>query len=176
MIIFLTNLGYYFTGDAAARDSDGYYWIKGRVDGIIFYIILIDVINVSGHRLSTAEIESALIQHPSVAESAVVAVPDDITGQSIGAFVALKPNKINDQSLVKELVAQVRSVIGPFAAPKRLIIVDELPKTRSGKIVRRILKKILSGETDQLGDLSTIADPEYFYLFILALSVKSSIL
>ncbi|BGP34062.1 acetyl-coenzyme A synthetase 2 [Rhodotorula toruloides] len=132
--------GYYFTGDGAGRDHDGYYWIRGRVD---------DVINVSGHRLSTAEIESALIQHNGVAETAVVGIPDELTGQAVVAYVTLKPDFSFDASdepaLLKELVLQV--------------LVDDLPKTRSGKILRRVLRKISANEADQLGDLSTLADP-----------------
>lgn len=142
--------GYYFTGDGAARDYEGYYWIRGRVD---------DVVNVSGHRLSTQEIESALIQHQAVGEAAVVGVNDELTGQAVNAFVSIKDgNEINDQ-LKKDLVSQVRKSIGPFAAPKQVFAVPDLPKTRSGKIMRRILRKILSGEEDQLGDTSTLADP-----------------
>ncbi|WFC94549.1 acetate--CoA ligase [Malassezia brasiliensis] len=146
--------GYFFTGDSAARDKDGYIWIKGRVD---------DVINVSGHRMSTAEVESALVGHPGVAETAVVGAPDEMTGQSITAFVALKPDYVHPESeeaLLKELTIQVRRAIGPFATPKRIICVKDLPKTRSGKIVRRVLRKIVCGEADQLGDLSTVSDPE----------------
>jgi len=144
--------GYFFTGDGAARDKDGYIWIKGRVD---------DVINVSGHRLSTAEIESALIQHPGVAETAVVGIPDEVTGQTIAAYVTLKPEFSYDseEALTKELVIQVRRNIGPFAAPKKIIIVSDLPKTRSGKIMRRLLRKCASHDTDNLGDLSSLADP-----------------
>ncbi|KAH8917221.1 acetyl-CoA synthetase-like protein [Atractiella rhizophila] len=146
--------GFYFTGDGAGRDKDGYWWIRGRVD---------DVINVSGHRLSTAEIESALIQHPGVAETAVVGVADDLTGQAVYAFVTLKPefkyDENHEEGLVKELVLQVRKTIGPFAAPKKICIVPDLPKTRSGKIMRRIMRKVVAGEGDQLGDLSTLADP-----------------
>lgn len=144
--------GYFFTGDSAARDEHGYIWIRGRVD---------DVINVSGHRLSTAEIESALAGHPGVAETAVVGAPDEMTGQSITAFTSMKPEFLFDseEALVKELTIQVRRSIGPFATPKRIILVKELPKTRSGKIVRRILRKIVSNEADQLGDLSTLFDP-----------------
>ncbi|EPQ29685.1 uncharacterized protein PFL1_02905 [Pseudozyma flocculosa PF-1] len=144
--------GYFFTGDGAARDKDGYIWIKGRVD---------DVINVSGHRLSTAEIESALIQHPGVAETAVVGIADEMTGQTIAAYVTLKPEFSYDseEALVKELVIQVRRHIGPFAAPKKVIVVNDLPKTRSGKIMRRLLRKCASHETDSLGDLSSLADP-----------------
>ncbi|KJR87093.1 acetyl-CoA synthetase [Sporothrix schenckii 1099-18] len=142
--------GYYFTGDGAGRDHDGFYWIRGRVD---------DVVNVSGHRLSTAEIEAALIEHPAVAESAVVGVHDELTGQAVNAFVAIKDgNEIND-ALRKELILQVRKSIGPFAAPKAVFIVPDLPKTRSGKIMRRILRKILAGEEDQLGDITTLSDP-----------------
>ncbi|RQM05365.1 hypothetical protein DH86_00001892, partial [Scytalidium sp. 3C] len=141
---------YYFTGDGAGRDHEGYYWIRGRVD---------DVVNVSGHRLSTAEIEAALIEHHAVAEAAVVGVADELTGQAVNAFVAIKDgNEINDQ-LKKDLILQVRKSIGPFAAPKAIFVVPDLPKTRSGKIMRRILRKILAGEEDQLGDTSTLSDP-----------------
>lgn len=142
--------GYYFTGDGAARDHEGYYWIRGRVD---------DVVNVSGHRLSTAEIEAALIEHKAVAEAAVVGVTDELTGQAVAAFVSIKDgNEIND-ALRKDLVLQVRKSIGPFAAPKAVYCVVDLPKTRSGKIMRRILRKILAGEEDQLGDTTTLQDP-----------------
>ncbi|KAI9596733.1 hypothetical protein BDF19DRAFT_436580 [Syncephalis fuscata] len=140
--------GYYFTGDGCYRDADGYYWIRGRVD---------DVINVSGHRLSTAEIESALIQHPAVAEAAVVGQNDDMTNQAICAFIAIKPT--HSDVAFKELALQVRKTVAPFAAPKYFHLVADLPKTRSGKIVRRILRKIVNGEADNLGDLSTIRDP-----------------
>ncbi|KAJ4490668.1 acetate--CoA ligase [Lentinula aciculospora] len=147
--------GYYFTGDGAGRDEHGYIWIKGRVD---------DVINVSGHRMSTAEVESALLLHNGVAETAVIGTADEMTGQAVNAFVTMKPefsyNPTTEQALVKELVLQVRKIIGPFAAPKRIFIVADLPKTRSGKIIRRILRKIVAGEGDQLGDLSTVAEPE----------------
>jgi len=137
-----------FTGDGAGRDHEGYYWIRGRVD---------DVVNVSGHRLSTAEIEAALIEHHAVAEAAVVGVSDELTGQAVNAFVAIKEgNEINDQ-LRKDLILQVRKSIGPFAAPKAIFVVPDLPKTRSGKIMRRILRKILAGEEDQLGDTSTVS-------------------
>ncbi|KAK5005097.1 hypothetical protein LTR28_008123 [Elasticomyces elasticus] len=142
--------GLYFTGDGAGRDHEGYYWIRGRVD---------DVVNVSGHRLSTAEVEAALIEHQAVAEAAVVGVSDELTGQAVNAFVSIKEgNEIND-ALKKELVLQVRKSIGPFAAPKMIYIVPDLPKTRSGKIMRRILRKIVAGEEDQLGDTSTLSDP-----------------
>ncbi|KAH9851031.1 acetate--CoA ligase [Lenzites betulinus] len=145
--------GYFYTGDGAARDEHGYIWIKGRVD---------DVINVSGHRLSTAEIESALITHAGVAETAVVGTADELTGQAVYAFVTFKPEftfDSNEAGLVKELTLQVRKVIGPFAAPKKIFLVSDLPKTRSGKIMRRVLRKIVAGEGDQLGDLSTLAEP-----------------
>ncbi|CEI96034.1 Putative Acetyl-coenzyme A synthetase FacA [Rhizopus microsporus] len=142
--------GYYFTGDGATRDKDGFIWIRGRVD---------DVINVSGHRLSTAEIESALILHHSVAEAAVVGGHDDLTGQCIHAFATLKPNIEDSEGLEKELALQVRKVIGPFATPKRIYVISDLPKTRSGKIMRRILRKIVNSEHDSLGDISTLADP-----------------
>jgi acetyl-CoA synthetase len=121
--------------------------------------IFLDVINVSGHRLSTAEIESALILHHSVAEAAVVAGEDELTGQNIHAFATLKPNTEDSEGLEKELSLQVRKVIGPFATPKRIYVVNDLPKTRSGKIMRRILRKIVNGEQDSLGDISTLADP-----------------
>ncbi|KAE8145511.1 hypothetical protein BDV25DRAFT_69437 [Aspergillus avenaceus] len=142
--------GYYFTGDGAGRDHDGYYWIRGRVD---------DVVNVSGHRLSTAEIEAALIEHHMVAEAAVVGIADELTGQAVNAFVALKEGNETNEQVRKDLVMQVRKSIGPFAAPKAVFVVDDLPKTRSGKIMRRILRKILSGEEDSLGDTSTLSDP-----------------
>lgn len=153
--------GYYFTGDGAARDHDGYYWIRGRVD---------DVVNVSGHRLSTAEIEAALIEHNAISEAAVVGMNDDLTGQTVVAFVALKEHLVAnlkaDESpeealkLKKEMILQVRTQIGPFAAPKSVIIVEDLPKTRSGKIMRRILRKIAAGEADQLGDITTLSNPQ----------------
>lgn len=142
--------GYYFSGDGAGRDHDGYYWIRGRVD---------DVVNVSGHRLSTAEIEAALIEHSAVAEAAVVGIADDLTGQAVNAFVSLKTASLNNEQLSKDLVMQVRKSIGPFASPKAVFVVEDLPKTRSGKIMRRILRKILSGEEDSLGDISTLSDP-----------------
>ncbi|KAG2195517.1 acetyl-coenzyme A synthetase [Mucor mucedo] len=141
---------YYYTGDGASIDKDGYVWIRGRVD---------DVINVSGHRLSTSEIEAALITHEAVSESAVVGAHDDLTGQAIHAFVSLKSHYQFNEGLDRELILTVRKIIGPFAAPKRIHIVREHPKTRSGKIVRRILRKIVNGEHGQLGDTSTLADP-----------------
>lgn len=142
--------GYYFSGDGAARDKDGFYWILGRVD---------DVVNVSGHRLSTAEIEAALIEHPLVSENAVVGFPDELTGSAVAAFVSLKKEIADTAATKKELILTVRKEIGPFAAPKQIIIADDLPKTRSGKIMRRILRKILAGEEDQLGDISTLSNP-----------------
>lgn len=139
-----------FTGDGAGRDHEGYYWIRGRVD---------DVVNVSGHRLSTAEIEAALLEHHTVAEAAVVGIADELTGQAVAAFVAIKDGHESTDQLRKDLVLQVRKSIGPFAAPKQIFIVQDLPKTRSGKIMRRILRKILAGEEDQLGDISTLSHP-----------------
>lgn len=142
---------HYFSGDGAARDVDGFYWILGRVD---------DVVNVSGHRLSTAEIEAALILHESVAECAVVGYADELTGQAVAAYVSLKSNVSEDLEVIKkELILTVRKEIGPFATPKTILLVDDLPKTRSGKIMRRILRKVLAGEEDQLGDISTLSNP-----------------
>lgn len=117
------------------------------------------MVNVSGHRLSTAEIEAALLEHPAIAEAAVVGVADELTGQCVNAFVALKNGNPADDSLRKDFILQVRRSIGPFAAPKAVHIVPDLPKTRSGKIMRRILRKILAGEEDQLGDITTLSDP-----------------
>lgn len=125
----------------------------------MFICFIIDVINVSGHRLSTAEIESALILHPTIAEAAVVGGPDELTGQCVHAYCTLKPNIEHGAGLEKELSLQVRKVIGPFATPKRIYVVANLPKTRSGKIMRRVLRKIVNHEQDQLGDVSTLADP-----------------
>jgi acetyl-CoA synthetase len=142
--------GLYFTGDGARRDEDGYYWITGRVD---------DVINVSGHRMGTAEVESALVLHPAVAEAAVVGFPHDIKGQGIYAYVTLKVGIEPTEALRKELIAHVRKEIGPIASPDALQWAPGLPKTRSGKIMRRILRKIAANEVDQLGDTSTLADP-----------------
>jgi acetyl-CoA synthetase len=145
--------GYYFTGDGCRRDEDGYYWITGRVD---------DVINVSGHRLGTAEVESALVAHEAVAEAAVVGFPHEIKGQGIFAYVLLSAEYAegDGSELTGVLKEQVRHVIGPIATPDRILVVDGLPKTRSGKIMRRILRKIAAGETSDLGDVSTLADPE----------------
>jgi acetyl-CoA synthetase len=142
--------GNYFTGDGARRDEDGYYWITGRVD---------DVINVSGHRIGTAEVESALVAHPKVAEAAVVGCHHDIKGQGIYAFVTLNAGEQGSEELKKELIAGVRKEIGPIAAPDYLQWAPGLPKTRSGKIMRRILRKIAENAPDQLGDVSTLADP-----------------
>ena len=142
--------GLYFTGDGARRDEDGYYWITGRVD---------DVINVSGHRMGTAEVESALVLHPAVAEAAVVGFPHDIKGQGIYAYVTLKMGIEPTEALRKELIAHVRKEIGPIASPDALQWAPGLPKTRSGKIMRRILRKIAANEVDALGDTSTLADP-----------------
>lgn len=142
--------GYYFTGDGCRRDEDGYYWITGRVD---------DVINVSGHRMGTAEVESALVLHDAVAEAAVVGYPHDIKGQGIYAYVTLMAGTEPTEDLRKELVQHVRSEIGPIATPDLIQWAPGLPKTRSGKIMRRILRKIAENEFDNLGDTSTLADP-----------------
>jgi len=147
---FKTYPGNYFTGDGARRDEDGYYWITGRVD---------DVINVSGHRIGTAEVESALVAHPKVAEAAVVGCHHDIKGQGIYAYVTLNAGETGSDELRKELIAGVRKEIGPIAAPDYLQWAPGLPKTRSGKIMRRILRKIAENQPDQLGDISTLADP-----------------
>lgn len=147
---FVQYPGLYFTGDGARIDEDGFYWLMGRVD---------DVINVSGHRLGTAEVESALVAHKSVAESAVVGFPHEIKGQGIYAFVTLKEGFAPTEGLKKELVLHIRKEIGPIAVPDKIHFTEGLPKTRSGKIMRRILRKIAEGEIDQLGDTSTLADP-----------------
>ncbi|TAA21316.1 acetate--CoA ligase [Pseudoxanthomonas winnipegensis] len=147
---FRTYPGTYFTGDGCRRDADGYYWITGRVD---------DVINVSGHRIGTAEVESALVSHPKVAEAAVVGFPHDIKGQGIYAYVTLVAGEQPSEELHKELIAHVRKEIGPIASPDHLQWAPGLPKTRSGKIMRRILRKIAENAPDQLGDTSTLADP-----------------
>jgi acetyl-CoA synthetase len=148
---FAMYKGLYFTGDGARRDEDGYWWITGRVD---------DVINVSGHRMGTAEVESALVLHPAVAEAAVVGFPHEIKGQGIYAYVTFKVGVEETDSLRKELIAQVRKEIGPIASPDVLQSAPGLPKTRSGKIMRRILRKISAKELDQLGDTSTLTDPD----------------
>ena len=147
---FSTFKGYYFTGDGCRRDEDGYYWITGRID---------DVINVSGHRMGTAEIESALVAHAKVAEAAVVGMPHDIKGQGIYAFVTTNADVEPDDALRKELVAWVRHEIGPIATPDVIQFAPGLPKTRSGKIMRRILRKIGENDVSNLGDTSTLADP-----------------
>jgi acetyl-CoA synthetase len=147
---FTTFKGLYFTGDGCRRDADGYYWITGRID---------DVINVSGHRMGTAEIESALVAHPKVAEAAVVGMPHEIKGQGIYAFVTCNADIEPDEALRKELVAWVRTEIGPIATPDVIQFAPGLPKTRSGKIMRRILRKIGENDLSNLGDTSTLADP-----------------
>lgn len=147
---FSTFPGYYFTGDGCRRDADGYYWITGRID---------DVINVSGHRMGTAEVESALVAHPKVAEAAVVGMPHDIKGQGIYAFVTTNADVEPDEALRKELIQWVRKEIGPIATPDVIQFAPGLPKTRSGKIMRRILRKIGENDVSNLGDISTLADP-----------------
>ncbi|QQG36759.1 MAG: acetate--CoA ligase [Micavibrio aeruginosavorus] len=147
---FSTFKGLYFTGDGCRRDEDGYYWITGRVD---------DVINVSGHRFGTAEIESAINEHEAVAESAVVGYPHDIKGQGIYAYVILNTGKTPSDDMKKEIVQTVRKIIGPIASPDVIHFTPGLPKTRSGKIMRRILRKIAANELETLGDTSTLADP-----------------
>ena len=142
--------GNYFTGDGAKKDEDGYYWLMGRID---------DVINVSGHRIGTAEVESALVSHRSVAEAAVIGISHEVKGQGIYAFVTLKAGLKGSEELRKELLAHVRKVIGPIATPDKLQFADALPKTRSGKIMRRILRKIAEGKIEELGDTSTLTDP-----------------
>jgi len=149
-IYFSSFPGLYFTGDGCRRDEDGYYWITGRVD---------DVINVSGHRMGTAEVESALVSHAAVAEAAVVGFPHEIKGQGIYAYVTLITGREYTDELKKELVKHVRKEIGPIAAPDVIHWAPALPKTRSGKIMRRILRKIAEGEPDKIGDTSTLADP-----------------
>ena len=152
---FSTYRGMYFSGDGARRDEDGYYWITGRVD---------DVLNVSGHRMGTAEIESALVAHPKVAEAAVVGYPHDIKGQGIYVYVTLNKGELSadseiNKALVSALKKWVRQDIGPIATPDLIQLTPGLPKTRSGKIMRRILRKIAANEFDALGDTSTLADP-----------------
>lgn len=147
---FVKFPGVYNTGDGARIDEDGYYWLMGRID---------DVINVSGHRIGTAEVESALVSHPKVAEAAVVGMPHEIKGQGIYAFVTLKAEVERSEELKKELIAHVRKEIGPIATPDKIQFADALPKTRSGKIMRRILTKIAAGDVSNLGDTTTLADP-----------------
>jgi len=145
------------TGDGARIDEDGYYWLMGRID---------DVINVSGHRIGTAEVESALVSHPQVVEAAVVGIPHEIKGTGIYAFVTLMANVPKSDELKKELVAHVRKEIGPIATPDKIQFADGLPKTRSGKIMRRILTKIAAGDVDNLGDISTLADPSVVHTLV----------
>jgi acetyl-CoA synthetase len=147
---FVQYPGTYFTGDGCRRDEDGYYWITGRVD---------DVLNISGHRLGTAEVESALVAHAQVAEAAVVGYPHDIKGQGIYCYVTLNAGLDGDEDLKKELVQWVRKEIGPIASPDLIQFAPGLPKTRSGKIMRRILRKIAEDDFSNLGDTSTLADP-----------------
>jgi len=142
--------GYYLTGDGATRDADGYYWLTGRVD---------DVMNVSGHRIGSAEIESALVTHPFCSEAAVVGFPHEVKGEGIFAYVILKDGYESDEELVGELRNEVRRHIGAFATPDQILIAPGLPKTRSGKIMRRILRKVAANETEDLGDITTLADP-----------------
>lgn len=148
---FNTVPGCYFTGDGARTDADGDYWITGRID---------DVINVSGHRIGSAEVESALVEHADIAEAAVIGIPDPIKGEQIIAFVTPKAHATPSEALAEALIQHTREAIGPFAAPKRIQFAASLPKTRSGKIMRRILRKIASGETHDFGDVSTLADPD----------------
>ena len=147
---FSTYKGMYFTGDGCRRDDDGYYWITGRVD---------DVINVAGHRMGTAEVESALVSHPKVSEAAVVGYPHDIKGQGIYCYVTLMAGESGSDALALELRDRVRKEIGPIASPDRIQFAPGLPKTRSGKIMRRILRKIAEDDFGNLGDISTLADP-----------------
>ncbi|MDO8519405.1 MAG: acetate--CoA ligase [Deltaproteobacteria bacterium] len=142
--------GVYFTGDGARKDEDGFYWLMGRID---------DVLNVSGHRIGTAEVESALVSHTDVAEAAVVGFPHDIKGQGIYAYVTLKSGKTGSEEMKKTLTSHVRKENGPIASPDKIHFTDALPKTRSGKIMRRILRKIAEGKPDEIGDTSTLADP-----------------
>ena len=148
---FSTFKGYYFTGDGAHRDEDGYYWITGRVD---------DVLNVSGHRLGTAEIEGAIGAHPDVAEAAVVGYPHEIKGQGVYSYVTLMAGVEANENTLSEIKLKVRKLIGPHASPDKIQFTPALPKTRSGKIMRRILRKIAEGDTANLGDISTLADPD----------------
>ena len=154
---FATYPGTYFTGDGARRDKNGYYWITGRVD---------DVLNVSGHRLGTAEVESALVAHEAVAEAAVVGMPHEIKGQGICSFVTLQAGTAQTEELRAELIQWVRKVLGPVATPDALHWAPSLPKTRSGKIMRRILRKIAANELDSLGDTSTLAEPQVVEVLI----------
>ena len=145
--------GRYFTGDGAQKDEDGYYWLLGRVD---------DVINVSGHRMGTAEIESALVSNDAVSEAAVVGYPHEVKGEGIWAYVVLKEGEVPSEELESILAGTVRKLIGPIATPDRIQFAGDLPKTRSGKIMRRILRKIAAGDTSEeaFGDTSTLTDPK----------------
>ncbi|KPU82736.1 acetyl-CoA synthetase [Psychromonas sp. PRT-SC03] len=149
-IYFSKYKGMYFTGDGARRDEDGYYWITGRID---------DVLNISGHRMGTAEIESALLTHPNITEAAVVGIPHETKGQCIYAYIALAPNTVTNDNLYTQIKECIRCELGPIAVPDILHCTQDLPKTRSGKIMRRILRKIANGEGEQLGDISTLANP-----------------
>ena len=149
-VYFTTYKGKYFTGDGCKRDKDGYYRITGRVD---------DVINVSGHRIGTAEVENGINEHPLVIESAVVGFPHDVKGQGIYAYIILEKNSLEEEKLVNEIINTVKTDIGAFAKPDKIQFVSGLPKTRSGKIMRRILRKIAANEPDNLGDTTTLADP-----------------
>ena len=142
--------GYYFTGDGARRDEDGYYWITGRVD---------DVLNISGHRIGTAEVEGAIGKASGVAEAAVVGFPHDIKGQGIYAFVTLMTGVAENEEVNAGILESVTKDIGPHAKPDKIQYTPALPKTRSGKIMRRILRKIAEGDTENMGDMSTLADP-----------------
>lgn len=155
--------GYYFTGDGARRDEDGYYWITGRVD---------DVINVSGHRIGSAEIEDALATELAIAESAAIGVPHDLKGQGIVVYVVPRDNAPED--LHVRAAKAITSKVGRYAAPERIHVVPDLPKTRSGKSVRRLLRKIACGETEGFGDLSTLADPEIVATLIALIQVPKS--
>jgi acetyl-CoA synthetase len=156
-VYFAKYPGRYFSGDGCRKDPDGYYWLLGRID---------DVINVSAHRFATAEIESALVSHSSVAEAAVVGFPHETKGQGIYCYVTLKTGQEATEALRKELVQQVRTEIGPIATPDKIHFTNALPKTRSGKIMRRILRKIADGHIDEVGDTSTLADPSVVDLLI----------
>jgi acetyl-CoA synthetase len=147
---FSTYQNLYFTGDGCKRDEDGYYRITGRVD---------DVINVSGHRLGTAEVEDAIDEHSNVVETAVVGYPHDIKGQGIYAYVICHETPDDPEAMRKEIIAKVVEIIGPIAKPDKIQLVSGLPKTRSGKIMRRILRKVAEGDTSNLGDTSTLLDP-----------------
>jgi len=147
----------YFTGDGCRIDEDGDYWLMGRID---------DVVNISGHRIGTAEVESALVSHPAVSEAAVVGIPHEIKGQTLYAYVTVQESVEKTDDLMNELMEHVRQEIGPIARPEAIQFADALPKTRSGKIMRRILRKIAEGVTDDLGDTTTLADPTIVEILI----------